>query len=243
MSDITIAQQQTALTTGDMLAGVLEAARDGSVDVSKLGALIGLAERWQDRAAKQAFDTDMVACQAEMPRIRKDGTIQIRKGGEVVGTTRYARLERIDEEVRPIYERYGFSISVSYVGMENNKYVFAAVVRHKSGHSETHKMPLALDQSGAKNDTQAMGSTFQYGRRYLLCGIFNIITVGEDNDANGPQYISEDQALEIRDLIRETGGNEARFAAIYGAATIEEIPARMYRAALGVLRQKQAVRR
>lgn len=242
-AEITIAatQEVAPLNTGDMLAGVLQAARDKSVDPDKLGALIGLAERMQDRSAREQFYRALNAAQCAMPRIAKRGVIVNHKTGKE--QNRYARLEDIDREIRPIYEEHGFAVTFPGAQLVGGKHVFSARVMHSAGHVEEYTMPLALDTSGSKNETQGAGSTMSYARRYLLKSIFNIIEEGEDTDGTSTQLLSDDQVLHLRDLCRESGGAEARFAGIYGVATLEAIPAAMYRAAVSVLEQRKAVKR
>lgn len=240
MNSITIAPQQTALTTGDMLAGVLAAARDKSVDVEKLAQMIAMARDMQDRQSREDFYRALNAAQREMPRIAKQGVIINHKTGKE--QNRYARLEDIDRAIRPIYEAHGFAVTFPGAQMVGGKYVFSALVMHSGGHTQEYTMPLAIDTSGSKNETQGAGSTMSYARRYLLKSIFNLIEEGEDTDGNAPQTLSEDQVIHLRDLCRETKIAEPKFAAFYGVDSIEKIPAKLYAAAASVLEQRRAGR-
>lgn len=241
MNEVTIQQPREVaanMTTGDMLAGVIAAAKDPSTDVAKLSALIGLAERMQDRSAREEFNRALNAAQREMPRIAKKGTIINHQTKKI--QSRYARLEDIDRAIRPIYEAHGFSVTFPGASIVNGKHMFLARVLHTAGHVEEYTMPLALDTSGSKNDTQGAGSTMSYARRYLLKSIFNIIEEGEDLDGNAPQGLSDDQVIQLLDLLRETGRDEAKFAGIYGVESIDQIPSAVYRGALGVLQKARA---
>ena len=239
MNEITIAPQQTALTTGDMLAGVLAAARDKSVDVDKLAQMIGLMERIQDRKAREEFYGALNAAQREMPRVAKRG--EIKTNGNKV-QSRYALLEHVDEAIRPIYERHGFSVTYTGARLEGDKTIYSALLVHSAGHVQEYSMPLALDTSGSKNATQGAGSTQMYARRYLLLDMFNVICEGADTDGNAPQTLSDDQVIHLRDLCRETKIAEPKFAAFYGVDSIEKIPAKLYAAAASVLEQRRAGR-
>lgn len=232
-----------AQTTSDMAANLLAIASDPSTDVAKASEMFALFERMKDRAAKEAFNEAMVSCQAEMPRVTKDGKVINHKTGAL--QSRYATLEAIDRVVRPIYEQHGFSISVSFDGTEGNKYIAKAVVRHRGGHSEEYRIPLALDQSGAKNDTQGMGSTASYARRYLLCSIFNIITEGEDTDGQQRvETITEEQALTLHTMLtdqrKDIGKILARASqqAGYEITSLNQIPARLHPAIMQALGAK-----
>lgn len=223
------------------MAAVLSAAKDPNIDASKLATLVGLAERIQDRSAREEFYRAMNAAQQAMPRVKKRRDIINHKTNKV--QSKYAPLEDVDEAIRPIYESHGFAVTFPGAKIRDGKTFYSARVMHRAGHVEDYEMPLALDISGSKNETQGGGSTMSYARRYLLKSIFNIIEEGEDTDGNGPAYLTDDQVIELRDLCRETGSAEAKFAAVYSAASIEQIPASMYRAAKGVLQERQKARR
>lgn len=240
MSDLVVAQQNSQLATVDTgqntaMAAIMRAAQDPNTDVAKMETLIGLYERMQDRDARQQFDAAMVACQADMPRVTKDGKVINHKTNQL--QSRYATLERIDSVVRPIYEGHGFSVSVSIDSIEGGKYWAKAIVRHRAGHSETHRMPLALDQSGSKNDTQGMGSTMSYARRYLICSVFNIVTEGQDTDGAPPKadpLITQDQADDLQTVLTDRKVNMAKFyervttMAGYEVTALNQIPKRIY---------------
>lgn len=240
-TEIAVMQQPGQLATveapgSSALAAIMRAAQDPNTDVAKMETLISLYERMQDRTAKQRFNEAMVACQAEMPRISRDGRVINHKTNQL--QSRYATYERIDEIVRPIYsDKYGFAISVSIGMPENGKYPCTAIVRHRDGHSEPFTLPLALDQSGAKNDTQGMGSTQSYARRYLVCGIFNIVTEGQDTDGAPPKAdppITQAQADDLQTVLTDRKTNMAKFyervstMAGHEVTQLSKIPARLY---------------
>lgn len=220
------------------LGAILAAAQDGSVDVAKVEQLIALYERMQDRQAEAAFNRAMVACQAEMPRVTANKILTIRNKttGEVRPQSRYATLERLDEFVRDIYQRHGFSISYNMEPQETSKQIYVAIVKHIGGHSETYRQPLALDTSGNKNEVQAGGSTKSYARRYFLLDIWNIIVEGQDLNGAPPQSdepITREQVSQLLDWINATGASEARLVEwankrAHGVTKLEEIPAGMW---------------
>jgi hypothetical protein len=70
-----------------------------------------------------------------------------------------------------------------------------------SGHCEDSFMPAPLDTTGGKSAVQAVGSTNSFLRRYVLCNIFNIVVVGDDDNGNGGT-IDEAQTQTILDLIK-----------------------------------------
>jgi hypothetical protein len=63
-------------------------------------------------------------------------------------------------------------------------------------------MPAPPDTTGGKSGVQAVGSTNSFLRRYVVCNIFNIVVVGDDDDGNGGT-IDEAQAKTILALIKK----------------------------------------
>jgi hypothetical protein len=239
-AEIVVQQPQSvALTTGDAMAAVMAAAKDPSIDADKLTALVGLAERLQDRGAREEFYRALNAAQQEMPRIPKRGVIISHKTGKE--QSRYARLEDVDERVRPIYERHGFAVTFPGAQIRDGRTIYLARVMHRAGHVEEYSMPLATDTSGSKNETQGAGSTMSYARRYLLKSIFHVIEEGEDNDGNDkPQSLTPEQIATLREKCDMSNMAYAALAKVYGAETLETIRPVMYGAAAGLLNARLA---
>ena len=53
------------------------------------------------------------------------------------------------------------------------------------GHYEDSFMLAPPDTTGGKSNVQAVGSTNSFLRRYIVCNIFNIVVVGDDDDGTG----------------------------------------------------------
>jgi len=99
-------------------------------------------------------------------------------------------------------------------------------------------MPMPLDVSGGKGNAQAMGSTQTYGMRRALCGAFNIIPVGQDDDASGGAITAE-QAKEIKDGLKETGLDVVKFCNNLKARNVDEIKLKDYARAKTALDAKR----
>lgn len=157
-----------ALTPMEMLNGALERGSDAET----LGKLMDLQERWQDREAKSAYDSDMAAMQGELPVIEKK-----REGHG----WKYADWGDIKRQINPVLTKYGFAVTHRTEARENDLIV-TAICSHRDGHREETSLPLPYDTSGSKNATQARGSTVQYGFRYTGCAIIGVAVGGEDKD-------------------------------------------------------------
>lgn len=168
---------------GSMFQGMLELAKDPSVDPAKMETMLAMQERMIDREALRQFRAAMHEVRQHMPRIERDGKIT-NKAGQV--QSRYAHYEAIDKIVRPIASAAGLTYGFDYQQGEGGRVLVTCIVSHVGGHEERFgPMPLAIDTTGAKNATQGAGSAGSYGMRYTLCAAFNIVTVGSDDDGEG----------------------------------------------------------
>jgi hypothetical protein len=181
---------------------LLQVAIEKNMDPEQLGKLMDLQERWERNRAVEAFN-------AALSRVQEKAPIVVRDAENKHTRSKYARLEAVNNVIKPIYTAEGFSLSF---GTEESKLPghirIVADLRHAAGHSARYSHDLPLDGTGAKggqiamNALQASGSTLSYGRRYLVCLIFNVTVADEDNDGMGG-FISPEQIEEINALIEE----------------------------------------
>ena len=119
---------------------------------------------------------------------------------------------------------------------------------HSSGHERRYEILMPADGKGAKGGdvmtkTHATGSAFQYGRRYLLAGIFNLATTTKDDDGNSASgdlsVITGAQAEELAKLISDTKTDIAKFLEMGGLESISDMPANQFEAAKRLLLKKK----
>jgi len=213
---------------------IARAASDPTVDVGKMEALLNMQERLMKMSAEQQFNAALVDLQAEVPRVSKLGQI-LNKG---VIQSKFARYEDIDKAVRPLMRQYGFAVSFDNPKTQGGLMDFTAELRHRAGHKKEYHLSLPIDKSGAKNDTQGAGSTFSYAKRYLLCDILNIITEGEDTDANPIALITDSQRMDIETIIHDKKINVTGFLRWLGVPTLADIPAARFKEAWSALEKK-----
>lgn len=208
-------------TSAAMLAVVIRAAADPSVDVNKMERLLAMQERIMARDAEIAFNDSMKTVQERAPRIKKDA-----RNAQTNST--YARLESVHKALVPLYTEHGFSLSYGSADcpIADHRRV-TCKVSHAAGHSRDYFLDLPLDQLGAKGNPNktlmhAFGSTISYGRRYLALMIFNVATT-DDDDGNaaggsveGPEVIVGLKAilwkllLDHGQVTKGQGWNDAR---------------------------------
>jgi hypothetical protein len=171
-----------------MDAFIERAATDPTFDVVKLEALLRMQREVAQDAARREFNMAMAAAQAEMQPV-------VRSARNTHTGTKYAKLETIDAEMRPIYTRHGFSVRFG-TGAPNREGWMRVVctIAHAGGHEEPAIIldaPLDLTGTAGKTNKtgiQAVGSSVSYLRRYLLTMAFNIVLADDpDDDGEAPR--------------------------------------------------------
>lgn len=229
---------QTVTDSGSLMAFIGRAASDPNVDVDKLERMMNLYERVTAKNSEQAFNAAMSAAQTEMRPVSADmDNPQTR--------SRYASYAAIDNKLRPIYTSHGFAVSFDTGDSLLPEMVrVLCYVSHKDGYSRTYKADMPADGKGAKGGdvmtkTHASGAAMQYGMRYLLKMIFNVAVGEDDNDGNGVDTITDEQAANIQALVDEVGANIAAMLKFAQAKSIETIRAKNYEPLIKMLEKKR----
>lgn len=193
---------------GSSLMDVISrAASDPNTDVEKLERLLGMYERITAQQAKAAYTAALAQMQPKLPVIDERGGIKDR-AGKVQST--YAKWEDINDAIRPVLQAHGFALSFRVT--TTPKVAVTGVLAHCDGHSEETTMELPVDGSGSKNDVQAVGSSFSYGKRYTAIALLNITSrAPQDRDDDGNAAgISKDAQAAISDINMAEGLAELR---------------------------------
>lgn len=211
-------------------------AENPNVDVEKMNAILDLQERMMNKQAEQQFNEAMNALQLELPVVKKDGSVEYpvdknNPNGEKRKAFDYASFENIMKTIKPHLQAHGFQFFFDSAVREGGGAVITAKLSHVAGHSVTTSFSAALDSSGGKNNIQAMGSSYSYGKRYCVIAALNIVVEGEDDDGNKAfqDYpIDDAQFNAIQDLIDETGADTAKFCAHLEINSLREMPQKLY---------------
>lgn len=204
---------------GTLLTVIAQAAADPAFDLDRLERLFAMQRQVLADEAKNAFQQDMARAQAEMPSVVKNAVNPHLK-------SKYAQLEAIDDAIRPVYTRHGFSLMFSQRPSEReSELIIVCTVLHKAGHSITEELPGKIDNGPGRSANQAIGSSITYLRRYLTCMIFNVVVRNEDKDdqydTSGQGVAASDREVEeLRTLIDQTG---ADIGAICGHYKVEKL--------------------
>ncbi len=191
---------------------------DPQASVEKLEHMLALRNQAEDRArqharedaeiaSKRAYFKAMSACQSELPVVVKNKANDHTKSN-------YADLAAIEEQAMPVIHKHGFAVSFQPDGYnERGELRILWEISHEEGHARNGVGEIPVDGAGSqgkvnKTGTQAFGSTATYGRRYLLCMLFNIST-GDDRDGNRVEdtsaTITAEQRDELQSLIETLG--------------------------------------
>lgn len=232
---------------GDSMVSMIERViLDQTIPLDRMERVLAMKERMEDRAredearlAQKAYFAAMSKCQAELPVVTKTQENTHTK-------SRYADLAAIEEQAMPIIHRYGFGVMFQPAGYNaEGELQIKWKITHEAGHSESDVAGIPVDGAGSqgkvnKTGTQAFGSTATYGRRYLLCMLFNIST-GDDKDGNAKQQaqpqptITEAQVKELLDLIEKAGTTAERFCEIGKIDAVRDVLASKFDAAKDML--------
>jgi hypothetical protein len=225
--------------TAQFIAFLERAARDPNVDVGKLGALLDMQERVLSKQAEAAFNQAFTAMSLELPEIRKNKDVVIRDKKQYS----YATWDSIHSIINPILQKYGFSLSYDTTPRagEDGGLIVTGTLLHRAGHKRTASVPMALENSGSKNNVQGIGSSFSYGKRYTTTMLLNLRVVDDDDDgvAAGIHYISSEQKHQLITLIQETKTDTVNFLRYFGIESVDEMQAAAFVPAFNMLQAKQ----
>lgn len=213
-----------------MLTILQDAVSSKDIDPVKMQLLLDVQERIMNKQAVQDFDEAMKRVNEDLPRIIKKGSVGYKedknnKNSATVEAFKFARYEDVDEKLRPLLKREGFTLSFTSDWRDGGGLIMHATLSHKGGHSVKSSLPLALDTSGGKNNVQAMGSTTSYGRRYLCYMLFNIVTVGEDDDGKSAEteFVTKEEVDELKNALKLSDSDEVKFLEYVQVARLEDI--------------------
>jgi hypothetical protein len=228
-----------------LLPAIIGLARDPQVDVAKLDALLKMQAQMEERDAKREAIEAFTKLSADLPRVKKNGTIDLGADnkGKSRGAIAFARWEDMDKIIRPLLTANGFTLSFNAAPRpgDGGGLIVTGELMHRSGHVRTASIPLPLDSGPGRNNLQAMGSTLSYGKRYCAEMLLNIVREGEDDDGKlaGMQFITAEQHAELQKLIEETGTDERRFLDVLQLQHLGEIQQGGFTIARNMLLQKR----
>lgn len=208
--------------------------------VDQLDKLMALQERWEANEARKAFVAAMARFKAEPIIVEKDRTVDFTSQK---GRTHYkhASLAAVVDAVVSRMGKYGLSHKWDTKQSDGAVQV-TCVITHEMGHSESVSLAGPRDETGNKNLLQQIASTVTYLQRYTLMSLCGLASKEMDDDANNAepvQFISADQATELRDLATESRANVTEFLKWLPAESFDTVPLSLYPKARQALKDKR----
>lgn len=226
---------------------------DPSLPVERAERVFAMYYEAQDRARQQAREDAAIAARnayfAAMSACQKELPVVVKNQRNKHTNSDYADLAAIEKQAMPKIHEHGFGVTFQPCGYnELGELQIKWQISHSGGHVESDIAGIPVDGAGAKGGinktgTQAFGSTATYGRRYLLCMLFNIST-GDDHDGNRvdapPEKVNDAQVKRLRDLLAETDSDVEKFCDLGRIEALPDMLERDFDAAIRLLEQKKA---
>lgn len=203
--DLPLAQEITPMTMLNMLV-------QQGAEPDKLAQMMELQERWEANNARKAYVAAINEFRSNPPDIYKDKKVSF---DTQKGKTEYshAKLDSVTKILGEALSKYGLSYAWKTEQGEGGVVKVTCIITHVLGHSESTSLQASPDQSGGKNNIQAVGSTVSYLERYTLLALTGMATKDMDDDGNsaGIAKITQDQANEIHAKITDNKLDMDRF--------------------------------
>jgi hypothetical protein len=224
----------------DPMEMLARAAGDPTVDAAKMRELYEIVKLVKTDRAKEAFERDYIRMVPHLPKIAKDGLIEIEaKPGKRGQSTPYVKLDTIMEALWPVLGDYNFAFQwlgdVIPAAEGNPLAIMTGTLSHVDGHTKTARRQVLPEPSGSKNPEQARGSGETYAKRYLLRQLVPFVSFladDEDDDAvattpkpekKAHEVISKEQAKQLHKEIKDCGVAREVFEEHFGP--VENLPA------------------
>lgn len=237
MTETAVVKHEEAPPAEMTPAGLLQLAVQQGADLDKLEKLMALQERWEANEARKAYVAALSAFKADPPTVRKSKSASFGSGKAAYD---YATLDRVVDVIAPALAHHDLSHNWSVSQGETGISV-TCTLTHVMGHSESVTLQAPADTSGSKNAIQAIGSTVTYLQRYSLLAITGLAAADMDDDAGagGNLVLTDEQAAELKELIREKGADTKAFLEFFKVASVDELPQSKFKQARTMLQQKR----
>ena len=223
-TDNQVAQVQSSLPAHDR---ILDLAISQGAPLEQLEKWMELKERYEKNEAKKAYHKAMAAFKANPPEILKDRHV---KFSTSKGQTEYrhASLGNVVTQISKGLGQHGLS-SAWKTSQAEGQVTVTCTVTHELGYSDSTSLSAGLDQSGGKNNIQALASTVSYLERYTVLALTGTATMEMDDDgikSEPVEYIKDNDLGHIIKLHKELYNNpqDPKFWEFAGATKWEEIP-------------------
>lgn len=120
----------------------------------------------------------LAKAQGEFIQPEKNKSVEVKKEGRTLYTTKYADLKNVIESFRQQLSKNGLSFTQKTI-LGSKGWILLLTLRHSSGEYDETGMPINLE-----GPPQQVGSQLTYLKRYQAAAYFGI-AADDDDDANG----------------------------------------------------------
>ncbi len=221
---------------------LLEIAVSKDADIDKLSKLMELQVKWEANEARKAYVIAMNEFKADPPEIFKDSFVSFSTSK---GKTEYshASLANVVSVIGAALAKHDLSHHWNIEQLDAGQIRVTCVVTHAMGHSESVPMQSGPDQSGGKNNIQAVASTTTYLQRYTLLSATGLATKENNDDGGGNseplERITPEQLDEIEVLIKSVKADKDKFLNYLKIDNLENLTAHSFDMACNMLNAKK----
>ena len=219
---------------------LLNTAVEKGASIEQLTMLMDLSDRFERNEARKAYVTAMNAFKSDPPEVFKSAHVSF---STAKGTTEYnhAKLEDAVDAISAGLSKKGLSFRWDCEQLDGGTVKVTCVITHVLGHSERVSLQAGRDDSGGKNNIQALASTVTYLQRYTLFSATGLAAKGIDDDGRKSEieFITDSQAADLDALLDEVSANKVAFLDYFKIGKIEELPEKAYKQAVALAEAKR----
>lgn len=131
-----------------------------------------------DHKVTPKLNAAFAKAQGKFVQPEKNKTVEVKKDGRLLYTTKYADLKNVIESFREELSKNGLSFTQKTIP-GNRGWLLVLTLKHESGEYDETAMPINLEQG-----PQQVGSSLTYLKRYQAAAYFGI-AADDDDDGNG----------------------------------------------------------
>lgn len=178
-------QERLQSNPSEMLATAI----NKGLDITAISRLMDLNDRWMLEQSKKQFTIAFAEFQRFCPVVSKGNVnAYVTKGGDHV-SYKSSDLSDIDLATKEHLSNNGLTKDWE-IEQTVEEIKVTCVVTHVGGFSKRVPLTAKRDNSGGKNDIQALGSTITYLQRYSLMAALGMTARGMDDDGKGHTHKS-----------------------------------------------------
>lgn len=204
---------------------IAQAVASGNLEM--VSRLMDLQERFDANEARKAFVSALSAFKANPPELLKNRHVSFVNSKNQTVAYDHSSLDLVSSEIGKALSAHGLSHRWDVKQDEKGRIKVTCFLQHSLGHSESVSLESGADDSGSKNNIQAVGSTISYLQRYTLLAITGMATKDQDDDGaasgKGEERMAESIFQEHLAAIKNAGSHKSLMLAFTVAFTEAQV--------------------